>query len=83
LAHLQAKSLALTVETYYLHHNSTFPADLTVLTRPDRENDGQPYALPDKIKDPWGKQYQLDTSGPVPIVFTTSPHGKRISSNRR
>jgi general secretion pathway protein G len=80
-AKLQAKTIAEAVQTYYLHHNSTYPGDLTVLTQADDENNGQAYMDPEKIKDPWGKQYQLDTSGPEPVVFTTNPKGKRISNN--
>jgi general secretion pathway protein G len=79
-AKLQAKTISQAVGTYYAHH-STYPTDLSVLTQGDEENNGQPYMAADKILDPWGKQYQLDTSGPEPIVFTMSPKGKRLASS--
>jgi hypothetical protein len=79
-AKLQAKLLATAVKTYYIHHDGTYPTDLAVLTKPDEENNNKPYLPEDKLLDPWGKQYQLDTSGPEPVVFTTDPSEKRISS---
>jgi hypothetical protein len=82
-AQRQAKTIAEALDTYDLHHNSTYPSDLTVLTQPDDELNGQAYMKPEMIKDPWGKQYQLDTSGAKPVVFTISPAGKRISSADR
>jgi hypothetical protein len=79
-AKAQAKEIVKAVQIYSVNHNSTFPTDLTVLTQPDEENKNKPYLEPDKLLDPWGKPYQLDTSGPEPVVFTTDPSGKRISS---
>ena len=80
VARQRAEQLVLAVQTYYVKH-SQFPADLSVLTEPDEENNKQPYVTSANILDPWGKPYQLDTSGPKPVVFTTSPlRGKRISN---
>jgi type II secretory pathway pseudopilin PulG len=80
IAKTKAIEIAKAVQTYYLHHNSTYPNDLSALTQNDEEYNNQPYMGEDEIKDPWGKVYQMDLSGPKPVIFTTNQKGKRISN---
>jgi hypothetical protein len=78
-ARAQLKLLHSAMATYYVHH-SAYPPDLATLTKPDEENDKQPFLKPDQLRDPWGKPYLMDVSGPEPLIFTKAPDGKRISS---
>jgi hypothetical protein len=63
-----------------------FPPSLEVLTQPQVDGGGA-YFGPEKLLDPWNKQFQYDPSGPRnqgnrPDVWTTSPKGIIIGNFR-
>lgn len=82
-AKIDAEALSSQVETYKLN-NGDYPASIEALVQP-QPNGGSPLVPPDKIRDPWGKPYQIDPSGQhnggnKADVFTTSPKGQIIGN---
>jgi general secretion pathway protein G len=73
-------ALAEQCEIYKLHNNDTPPGSIAALTTNQPNGDG-PLVPPDKVKDPWGKDYQIDSNGLKIRVFTSSPKGKMIDSS--
>lgn len=70
------------LQMYYKDNNS-YPTDLSQLTI--KTENGGPYIPADALVDPWGKQYQIDVTGPnnngaKPDVFTTNPQGVIIGN---
>jgi general secretion pathway protein G len=85
-AKIDAEGLSNKVEEYKLK-NGDYPATIDALTQP-QPGGGGPLVPPDKIRDPWGKAYQLDPSGQhnggnKADVFTTSPKGQIIGNFSR
>ena len=81
-AKADVQGLNTLVVSYKLDHGD-FPASLEALTQ--QVNGMGPYCSPDKIRDPWGKVYQIDPNGPShqglkADIFTTTPKGVRISN---
>jgi len=72
IAKAECKALAEQVDIYKVNKDET-PNSLDALVQAEMMS-------ADKIKDPWGKPYQLDASGAKPRVFTTSPKGVPISN---
>lgn len=82
-ARIDANGLSTQVETYKLN-NGDYPASIEALVQP-QPNGGSPLVPPDKIRDPWGKPYQIDpsgqrNSGSKADVFTTTPKGQLIGN---
>jgi general secretion pathway protein G len=80
-AYLNAKTLSNAAEAYNLSVGD-YPPNIQALAQP-QPNGNKPLVEPDAIKDPWGKDYILDTStaanGKV-RVYTTTPNGKMIDN---
>ena len=78
-AKIDCEALSQAVETYKLN-NGQYPQTLAELTQ-SQPDGGAALIAPDKIRDPWGKPYQLDPSGPnnggnKADVFTDTPRGR-------
>ncbi|MBY0230632.1 MAG: type II secretion system protein GspG [Gemmataceae bacterium] len=76
------KKLAEQVHAYYVEAGE-FPPSLDTLAKPP--SGGKPYVPAERLKDPWGKKYQLqvvtDGAGVERVeVFTLGPGGERISN---
>jgi general secretion pathway protein G len=82
-AKTNVQALSNLVDTYKLN-NGDYPASLEALTQPQPNGSG-PMCSPDKIRDPWGKIYQIDAQGTRNAgmkadVFTTTPKGQIIGN---
>jgi general secretion pathway protein G len=82
-AKMDVEGLSGLVEQYKLS-NGEFPASIEALAMP-QPNGGGPLSPPDKLKDPWGKPYQIDPSGThnsgmKADVFTQAPNGQMIGN---
>jgi general secretion pathway protein G len=77
-ARMDCQSLAAACDTYKLN-NDTYPGSIDALAQ-NQPNGGDPLVPADKLKDPWGKPYHLDSSGLKARVFTTSPKGVTIDN---
>jgi general secretion pathway protein G len=82
-AKIDAATLSEQVE-YYKLQNHEYPASIEALTLP-QPNGGTPLVPPDKVRDPWGKPYQINAAGPnnggnKADVFTTTPKGQTIGN---
>jgi len=82
-AKVGAMTLSSACEQYYTT-NGEFPPSLEALTGP-QPNGGGAYFGPDKLLDPWKKQYQYNPQGPnnggnKPDVWTQSPKGQPIGN---
>jgi len=78
LAKVNCNNLSTQVEAYKLN-NGNYPNSIEQLTQP-QPNGSSAIVPPDKIRDPWGKVYRIDPSGPKnggnkADVFTTTPKG--------
>jgi len=71
-------SLAEQVEIYKLN-NDAYPGSIEALTTA-QPNGGDPLVPGDKVRDPWGKLYQIDGSGLKARVYTTGPKGQVIDN---
>jgi len=85
-AKIDAEGLSSKVEEYRLK-NDQYPANIQALTQ-QQPGGGSPLVPPDKTRDPWGKEYQIDPNGPhngglKADVFTTSPKGQIIGNFSR
>jgi len=85
-AKIDAEGLSSKVEEYKLK-NDAYPNTIEALTQPQPAGGG-PLVPLDKIRDPWGKVYQVDpngthNSGLKADVFTTSPKGQIIGNFSR
>jgi len=78
-ARIDARKLAAQVETFKINNEGSAPSSVQDLIAA-QPNGGSPLATPDEVVDPWGKPYQLDASGDVARVFTTTPKGKVIDN---
>jgi len=81
-AKIKAHEVAKALKTYYTNHGE-FPTSLDALVNKDAV--GGPYIAPDGLVDSWGKQYQIDVSGPnhngaEPDVYTTGPDGEILGN---
>jgi general secretion pathway protein G len=77
-AKIDCKGLAEQVEIFKLNNDHP-PASIEALTQ-QQPNGGDQLVGPDKVRDPWGKPYQLDASGLKPKVFTITPKGVTVSN---
>jgi general secretion pathway protein G len=82
-AKIDAEMLSNKVEEYKLK-NEQYPATLDALAQ-QQPAGGGPMVPPDKLRDPWGKPYQIDPNGThngglKADVFTTSPKGQIIGN---
>jgi len=82
-AKIDVEGLAGQVETYKLN-NGDYPASIDALTAA-QPSGGSPLVPPDKVRDPWGKVYQIDPNGShnngmKADVFTTTPKGQVIGN---
>ncbi len=85
-AQLQCKSLAQTIEAYYLNPQSgnEYPENLQQLLQPPFGGTSLLKNGEDDLRDPWGGQYQVQfTQGQdgaqMPLVYTTAKDGTPIS----
>jgi len=81
-AKMDVEGLSRLVDTYKLKHYD-YPASLEALTQ--STGDSGPYCSPDKLRDPWGKMYQIDPAGPRNAgqradIYTTTPKGAIIGN---
>jgi hypothetical protein len=86
MAKAACNTLSERVETYKLN-NETYPPSIEALAQPQPNGDA-PLVPADKLRDPWGKLYQLDPSGPhnnslKADVFTTTPKGQLVGNFAR
>jgi general secretion pathway protein G len=73
---LDARRIAESCKQYQLK-TGEMPGNLQILTQP--VNGDAP--LEKTVRDPWGKDYQMQVDGfGNPVVSTTSPRGKAITS---
>ncbi len=81
-AKVNARALAQLVEIFKTKHDRS-PNSLDELTMPV---DGMSAMCPpDKLRDPWGKPFQMDAAGPrnngaAADIFTTGPNGQIIGN---
>jgi general secretion pathway protein G len=85
-AKIDCEALSSAAENYKLR-NGNYPASIEQLAQ-QQPDGGQPFIAPDKVKDPWGKSYQIDPNGPHnggnrADVFTTGPKGQIIGNFAR
>lgn len=83
IAKTNAQALAAACEQYYAN-NEQFPPSLGALTQP-QPNGGGPFFGPDKLLDPWKKEFQYNPAGTNnggsrPDVWTVSPRGVTIGN---
>jgi general secretion pathway protein G len=77
-----ALNLDKALQMYYKDHDQ-YPTDPSLLSV--KSEQGGPYIPQDALLDPWGKQFQIDVTGPnnngaKPDVYTTNPEGKIIGN---
>jgi hypothetical protein len=82
-AKIDCESLSGQVETYKLN-NGDYPGSIDALASPQPNGMGA-LVPPDKTRDPWGKPYQIDPSGPQyggrrADIYTTTPKGEVIGN---
>jgi hypothetical protein len=80
-AKIDCQSLGSQVETFKLNNNR-YPNSMEELTQ-TQPNGEPPLVEPDRLKDPWGKTYQIDTKRPAGSearVFTVTPWGETVSN---
>jgi type II secretory pathway pseudopilin PulG len=82
-AKINCNGLSSLVETYKIN-NGQYPTSIEQLTQP-QPNGSSAMASPDKIKDPWGKLYQINPNGPhnggnKADVFTVTPKGVTVGN---
>jgi general secretion pathway protein G len=82
-AKIECEALSSQVETYKLN-NGNYPNSMQQLAQP-QPNGMSALVPPDKVKDPWGKEYQIDPNGGhnggnKADVFTTTPKGQMIGN---
>src|SRR3954465_4437804 len=77
-AKTDCQALAEEVEIFKLN-NETYPQSIDSLAQA-QPNGGDPLVPADKLRDPWGKPYQIDAAGLKARVFTTSPKGQVVES---
>jgi general secretion pathway protein G len=82
-AKIDCEGLSAQAETFKLN-NTDYPASIEALTQP-QPNGGSALVPPDKVRDPWGKPYQIDPAGPrnggnKADVYTTTPKGQIIGN---
>jgi general secretion pathway protein G len=82
-AKIDCEGLSGLVEQYKLN-NGDYPASIDALAQP-QPNGGSAMCAPDKVKDPWGKVYQIDPAGGhnggnKADVFTTTPKGQTVGN---
>ena len=85
-AQLQCKSLAQTIDAYYLNpqSNNQYPESLQQLVQPPFGGTSMLKNGQSDLIDPWGQQYQVQfTTGPdgaqMPLVHTVAPDQTPIS----
>jgi general secretion pathway protein G len=74
-------TLTTAVESYYIDHNSNYPASLDVLLVGDDQGYGPYLKTADALRDPWGNPYHYDPNGPnnagrQPDIWSDSPQGQ-------
>jgi general secretion pathway protein G len=74
-ARIDCKALAEQAKIYQMR-NDSWPGSVEAMAQ-QQPNGDDPLIPPDKVKDPWGKSYQIDGTG---RVFTTGPKGQQIDS---
>jgi hypothetical protein len=79
-AKIDATALAEQVEIYKLNNDGAAPASIDALAN-TQPNGGAPLVPAEKLRDPWGQLYQVDSSGIKARVFTTAPSGQVIDSS--
>jgi general secretion pathway protein G len=82
-AKIDCEGLSSLCETFKLN-NGNYPTSIEQLAQA-QPSGGSPLSPPDKLKDPWGKPYQLDPNGPHNSslkcdVFTVTPQGKTVGN---
>jgi general secretion pathway protein G len=82
-AKIDCEALSSQVETYKLNNNQ-YPPSIESLAQP-QPSGGSALVPPDKVRDPWGKPYQLDPNGThnggnKADVFTTTPKGQTVGN---
>ncbi|MFO0879280.1 MAG: type II secretion system protein GspG [Gemmataceae bacterium] len=82
-AKIDAEALSSQVETFKLN-NGDYPNTIEALAQP-QPGGGSALVPPDKIRDPWGKPYQIDPAGQrnggnKADVFTTTPKGQIVGN---
>ena len=81
-AKINTRGLSELVEIFKTKHDRS-PNSLDELTQPI---DGMsPLCAPDKLRDPWGRPYQMDPAGPrnggmKADIFTTTPKGQLVGN---
>jgi general secretion pathway protein G len=85
-AQLQCRSLASTIEAYYLNPQSgnKYPESLEQLLQPPFGGTSLLKNGQEDLTDPWGKRYQVQMiqgqdGADMPLVFTTAGDGTPIS----
>jgi general secretion pathway protein G len=78
-AKIDCKQIAEQAKIYRLNNDQN-PPDVASLTQ-QQPNGSTPLVPPDKVLDPWNKQYQLREENGEIVIFTTSPTGVPIASN--
>jgi general secretion pathway protein G len=82
-AKIDCEGLSGQVETFKLN-NGSYPQSIEALTQP-QPTGGSALVPPDKVRDPWGKPYQIDPNGQhnggnKADVFTTTPKGVTVGN---
>ena len=82
-AKIECEALSSQVETYKLN-NGNYPTSIEQLTAA-QPNGSSALVPPDKIRDPWGKTYQIDANGTrnhgnKADVFTVTPKGITVGN---
>jgi general secretion pathway protein G len=82
-AKIDCESLSAQVEIYHTN-NGSYPNSMQQLTQ-TQPNGMSALVPPDKVKDPWGKEYRIDGAGQhngglKADVFTTTPKGQTIGN---
>lgn len=87
-AQLQCKSLAQTIEAYYLNpqSNNQYPENLQQLLQPPFGGTSMLKNGQEDLVDPWGQQYQVQfiqgqDGAQMPLVYTTAKDGTPISQH--
>jgi len=81
-AKMDCEGLSTQVEAFKLN-NDRYPNSLQELTQANAN--GGAMVSPDQIKDPWGKEYQINPQGQhnggnKADIYTTSPKGQTIGN---
>ena|SRR5271165_3048344 len=82
-AKIDCEALSSAVEQFKLN-NDRYPNSIQELTQ-TQQNGMAAFVPPDKVKDPWGKDYQIDPNGQhngglKADVFTTTPKGIKVGN---